>query len=248
MDGVVPAAGRGTRLRPRTDEIPKCLLSVAGKPILERCFERLLAAGVDRLVVVVGYCAGDVIAWFGDQFREVPIRYVHQADRNGLAHALLQAAPVVDDDFLLLNGDNVLEGDLSRLVERHRATDSVATALVERVSLDRARDTGVFELEDDRVVGMVEKPDSPPSRLVSAGCYAFSTEIFDACRLLRPGDRGEYELSDAIDVLIAAGATVETVELDGWRINVNTQADIKAASARLSEATDVDSQDTEGPE
>lgn len=247
MEGVVPAAGRGTRLRPRTDETPKCLLTVAGKPILQRCFEHLLSAGVDQLVVVVGYRAGDVISRFGNQFRDVPIRYVHQSEPEGLAHALLQAEPVVDNDFLLMNGDNVLEGDLSRLEKRHRRTDSVATALVDRVSFDRARETGVFEVEGERVVGMVEKPDDPPSRLVSAGCYAFSPEVFDACRLLRPGDRGEYELSDAIDVLLTAGATVETVELDGWRKNVNTQGDIEAASARLSETTDLNPLDTEGP-
>lgn len=238
MDGVVPAAGRGTRLQPRTNETPKCLLPVAGKPILERCFEHLLEAGVDSLVVVVGYRSGDVISRFGNRFREVPIRYVHQPEQKGLAHALLQAAPVVDDEFLLMNCDNVLDGDLSNLRKRHQASDAPATALVERVSPDRARKTGVFEVEDGRVIGMVEKPDNPPSRLVSAGSYAFSPEIFDACRLLRPGDRGEYELSDAIDVLLAAGASVETVKLDGWRTNVNTQADLDVATARVSKDGD----------
>lgn len=235
MQAVVPAAGEGTRLRPLTDDRPKGLVEVDGEPLLTRLFDRLLAVGVEEFVVVVGYRGGDVVAHYGDAYRGVPVRYVHQRERKGLAHALLQADPHVEDDFLLVNGDNVFDANanLGDVVARHRETGAAATALAERVSEADARETGVFEVDEGRVVGMVEKPDDPPSRLVSAGCYAFSPAVFEACRLVRPSERGEYELSDAVDVLLAAGAGVDVVELEGWRVNVNTPEDVERAADRL---------------
>jgi len=86
-----------------------------------------------------------------------------------------------------------------------------------------------------RVRRIVEKPDEPPSRLSTTGWYVLPEEISAALELCRPSDRGEYELADAISVLAAAGATVETVPLDGWRVNINRPADIDRAEQLLDE-------------
>lgn len=83
--------------------------------------------------------------------------------------------------------------------------------------------------------GLVEKPEEPPSRLVTTGCYLLPAEIFEVCRLLRPSERGEYELSDAVGVLVRAGATVEPVRYDGRRCNVNTPGDVEQAAELLEE-------------
>jgi dTDP-glucose pyrophosphorylase len=233
MQAVVPAAGEGTRLRPLTADRPKGLVEVAGKPLLTHAFETLGALGVSELVVVVGYRGEDVRAYYGDTFEGIPITYVHQPERRGLADALLCAQPHVDGDFLVYNADNVCRANLDAVVQRHRETEADVTSLVEDVSRDRAAAGGVFETEGDAVVGLVEKPDDPPSTLVPRGFYAFSERIFSACRLVTPAHTGEYELSDAVDLLIYAGRRVETVELEGWCHNVNTQADCEAVAERL---------------
>lgn len=235
MKAVVPTAGAGTRLRPLTESRPKGLIEVAGTPILSRCFERLLDAGVDELIVVVGYRAADVVEYYGDSFQGIPVTYVHQGERRGLGDAVLRAEPFVDEAFVVLNGDNVVGTDLGDLLERQRADGVDATMLVEEASESEARTTGVAELTDGRVTGLVEKPDEPPSTVVSAGCYVLPPAVFHALQLARPGDRGELELTAAVDLLAAAGMTVEPVRYDGWRVNVNTPADVELAERKLRE-------------
>jgi glucose-1-phosphate thymidylyltransferase len=234
MHGVVLAAGEGTRMRPLTDDRPKGLVTVGDQPLLSHCFDALLAVGVDRLVVVVGYRGADVVARYGDRYDGAPVEYVRQDDRLGLAHALRQALPVVDGEFVVMNGDNVCRANLEAVLERHRETDAAATLLVESVTREQARETGVVETDaEGRVTGLIEKPDDPPSTLVSRGFYAFGSEIGPACRLVTPSERGEYELPDAVDLLCAAGHRVETVELEGWCHNVNEPADRARVEARL---------------
>jgi len=234
MDGVVLAAGEGTRMRPLTADKPKGLVEVAGKPLLTHCFDTLLSVGVDRLVVVVGYRGDDIVSRYGDQYRDAPIAYVRQDDQLGLAHALEQARSAVDGTFVALNGDNVCRANLAAAVERHRETDASATLLVEDVSRAEAGTTGVVTTDrEGRVTGLVEKPSDPPSTLVTRGFFVFDPAIGHACALTLPSERGEYELPDAVDLLLSAGHRVEAVELDGWCHNVNEPADIDAVEDRL---------------
>ena len=233
MQGVVPAAGEGTRLRPLTADMPKGMVEVAGKPLLTHVFETLLDAGVTELVVAVGYEMDSIVGHYGDEFRGVPVTYVHQREQKGLAHAVLQAEPHVDGQFVVLNGDNVFGEGIGAAVERAAEPEVDATLLVEEVTPEAARDTGVVEVEAGRVTSLVEKPEDPPSQLVTTGCYVLPAEVFEACRLLRPSERGEYELSDAVGVLVHAGATVEVVRYDGERCNVNESGDVRRATELL---------------
>ncbi|WP_336336518.1 sugar phosphate nucleotidyltransferase [Haloarcula brevis] len=234
MDGVVLAAGEGTRMRPLTADKPKGLVEVAGRPLVTHCFETLLSVGVDHLVVVVGYRGDDIVARYGDQYRGTPIAYVRQDERLGLAHALEQARTAVDGTFVVLNGDNVCRANVGEALDRHRATDASATLLVEDVSRAEARSTGVVTTDGEgRVTGLVEKPADPPSTLVTRGFFVFDPAIGHACALTRPSERGEYELPDAIDLLLSAGHRVEAVELDGWCHNVNEPGDVAAVERRL---------------
>jgi dTDP-glucose pyrophosphorylase len=234
MDGVVLAAGEGTRMRPLTADKPKGLVEVAGEPLLTHCFDTLLSVGVDRLVVVIGYRGDDIESRYGDQYRDAPITYVWQDERLGLAHALKQARSAVGGTFVVLNGDNVCRANLDAAIERHRETDASATLLVEDVSRAEARTTGVVTTDDEgRVTGLVEKPSDPPSTLVTRGFFVFDPAIGHACALTRPSERGEYELPDAVDLLLSAGHRVEAVELGGWCHNVNEPSDIDAVEERL---------------
>ncbi|WP_066414402.1 sugar phosphate nucleotidyltransferase [Halorubrum aethiopicum] len=228
MDAVIPAAGRGSRLGELTDDRPKGLVEVAGRPLLAHVLETSVEAGADELVVIVGYEAGRIVDRFGDAFEGVPITYVHQRERKGLGHAVLQAEPHVDGTFLLVNGDNVFAESVEPAVAAVEGADAVLA--VEETSPAVARTTGVIETDEaGRVKGIVEKPDDPSSTLVTTGCYVLPEDVFHACALCRPSAEGEYQLSEAVGLLVRAGYDVATVRL-GERVNVNAPADVERAA------------------
>jgi glucose-1-phosphate thymidylyltransferase len=215
MKAVVLAAGKGTRLRPLTDEKPKALVRVAGRPLLDHVFEQLIGVGISEFVVVVGYRKQQIIDRYEDAYQGVPITYAHQREQRGLAHALLQAEPYVDAEV-------------------------DAAFLVEEVPLSEAQRYGVCRTnERGEIVEVVEKPEDPPSNTVMTGFYTFSTAVFHACHLVQPSDRGEYELTDTIDLLLQSGRTIDAIPLDGWRVDVGYPEDRNRVEGRL-EASDED--------
>jgi glucose-1-phosphate thymidylyltransferase long form len=237
MQAVVLAAGEGTRLRPLTEDKPKGMVEVAGKPILTYCFEHLVELGAEKLVVIVGYRKQNIISHYGDEFEGVPITYAHQREQNGLAHALLKAEEHVDDDFMLMLGDNIFQANLQDVVSRQQEDRADAAFLVEEVEWEEASRYGVCDTNDyGEIEEVVEKPDDPPSNLVMTGFYTFSPAIFHACKLVQPSDRGEYELSDAVDLLIKSGRTIDAIPMEGWRTDIGYPEDRDEAERRLQEA------------
>ena len=234
MQSVVLAAGKGTRLHPLTEDKPKGMVEVNGVPLLTHVFEQLASINVDELVVVVGYRKENIISHFGDEFQGIPITYAHQRKQEGLAHALLTAEEHIDDDFVLMLGDNVFDANLQGVVDRQRENHTDAAFLVEEVPQKEASRYGVCDTNrDGKIVDVVEKPEDPPSNLVMTGFYTFTPAIFHACKLVQPSNRGEYELSEAIDLLIESGRTIDAVRLDGWRIDVGYPEDRDRAEQRL---------------
>ena len=234
MDAVVLAAGEGTRLRPLTEDKPKGMVEVDGDPILTHCFEQLVALGAEQLVVVVGYMKEKIIQYYGDEFDGVPITYTHQREQNGLAHALLTTEEHVDGDFMLLLGDNIFRANLEDVVRRHSEERTDAAFLVEEVPWEEATRYGVCDTNKyGEIVEVIEKPDDPPTNLVMTGFYTFTPAIFHACHLVQPSHRDEYELSDAVDLLLQSGRTIDAIGLDGWRIDVGYPEDRDEAERRL---------------
>ncbi len=234
MQAVVPAAGEGTRLRPLTADTPKGLVTIAGQPLLTYCFETLAALEVTEIIVIIGYRGEDIIDYYGETFRDIPLSYARQPEPNGLADALLTAEELVEDDFVVHHGDNIFDANTRELVARHQSVAPAATLLVDEVSRQKARQTGVCRIDETgELTGFVEKPENPPSRLTLTGFFVFSPRIFHACHLVTPSARGEYELTDAIDLLLAAGHPIETVSLAGWRQNINTPKDRDTAATYL---------------
>ncbi len=237
MKAVVLAAGKGTRLRPLTEDKPKGMVEVDEKPLLTHCFEQLADLGADEFVVVVGYMKEVIIEHYGDAFDGIPITYAHQREQNGLAHALLTVEEYVDDDFMLMLGDNIFNANLSDVVRRQREDRADAAFLVEEVPWEEAGRYGVCETNAyGEITDVVEKPDEPTSNLVMTGFYTFTPEIFHACHLVQPSNRGEYEISEAIDLLIRSGRTIDAIQIDGWRIDVGYPEDRDEAEKRLQDA------------
>ncbi len=236
MQAVVLAAGKGTRLRPLTDDKPKGLVEVAGKPILTHCFDNLIELGADELYVVVGYEKEQIIGFFGDSYRDVPITYTHQREQLGLAHALLTVEEHITDDFMLILGDNIFQANLGDVINRQFEDRADAAFLVEEVPWEEASRYGVCDTNEyGEIIEVIEKPEEPPTNLVMTGFYTFTPAIFHACHLVQPSNRGEFELSEAIDLLIHSGRTIDAIRMEGWRIDVGYPEDRDEAERRLTE-------------
>ncbi len=234
MDAVVLAAGEGTRLRPLTEDKPKGMVEVAGKPILTHCFDQLVELGADELIVVVGYRKEQIIEHYGDEFEGVPITYTHQREQRGLAHALLSVEEHISDDFMLMLGDNIFDANLRDVVRRQREDRADAAFLVESVPWEEAGRYGVCDTNDyGEIVSVVEKPEDPPTNLVMTGFYTFTPAIFHAAHLVQPSNRGEYEISEAIDLLLQSGRTIDAIRMDGWRVDIGYPEDRDRAEELL---------------
>lgn len=234
MKAVVLAAGEGSRLRPLTEETPKPLIAINGTPLLSYVFETLVDLALTEIVVVVGYRSDDIIRYYGDAFRGVPLRFSEQSAMDGLAHAVLAAEPHVDDDFIVTFGDVVFGTSLQPCVDHHQAMSPAATLLTKDVSKGEAERSGVVETDENGTIErVVEKPHESTSTLALPGFFVFAPTIFDACANVQPSERGEYELLDAIEGLREAGHSIALYEASGWHINVNTPTDLRQAAERL---------------
>ncbi len=196
-------------MRPLTYTKPKVMLPVANKPILQHVVESLAKAGIDEVVLVVGYREETVRRFFGDEFSGVRIRYVSQRKQLGTAHALLSAEHLLNDRFMMLNGDAIVfQDDLKNLVNEENA---IAVCEVQN-----PRDFGVVELEDGIVRRIIEKPEKPPSNLINAGIYVFTREIVDYLKKTPLSVRGEYEITDSITMAIEGSMDFKAVKIERW--------------------------------
>jgi glucose-1-phosphate thymidylyltransferase len=232
VKGLVLAGGAGTRLRPITHTGAKQLVPVANKPILFYGLEDLAAAGVREVGVIVGDTADEIRAAVGDGSAfGLDVTYLPQDAPRGLAHCVLIARDYLgDDDFVMYLGDNLLRGGVAACVtafeaERQAARnprlgDHDSRPPAAQVLLARVPDPqrfGVAVLDDrGEVVGLVEKPEVPPSDLALVGVYLFDVHIHEAVRAIKPSARGELEITEAIQWLIDAGLRVTHQVLEGW--------------------------------
>ena len=238
MYGVVLAAGRGTRMRPLTDRRPKPLLPVGDRSLLERVFDTAVDV-VDEFVVVTGYRGEAIRERIGDSYGDHPVHYVEQAEALGTAHAVAQAEPVVDDDFLVLNGDVVVDASLPRALAD---ADGTAVAATE---VDDPRAYGVLSTADDgSLAGIVEKPDDPPTTLANVGCYAFEPAVFEYIDRTPESERGEYEITTTIDLLLDDGHRIDVAPYEGTWLDVGRPWELlKANELALAEVDESDDSD-----
>ncbi len=205
---VILAAGEGQRLRPFTVTKPKTMLSIAGKPILQYVIESLAQNGIRNIIVVVGYRREQIFDYMGDgeQFG-VKIVYITQERQLGTAHALIQAKDAVENEFLVLPGDNLIEADtIAQFV-----TVKPNAILVKKV--DNTTRYGVVATEGDAVRNIVEKPDEAESNIVNTGIYAFTREIFNFA------DAG-LGIPDVLNSMLAEGYAISAQETDGTWLDV----------------------------
>ncbi len=221
---VILVAGASTRTRPLTDHRPKPLIPLLGQPLLAHILDELVGL-VDRVTLVVGYRAEQIMATFGDAFRGMQIRYVPQTEINGTAGALLVAEPI-DEPFFLLYGDNLI--DRADVIGVSQSRYAVAGL---RVPDPRA--FGILDTRDGLVQRIIEKPPAPPpDALANPGIYHLDPAVFPLLRQITPSPRGELELTDLI-ALLAARAPVACHICVGHWIPVGTPWDALLAARFL---------------
>jgi glucose-1-phosphate thymidylyltransferase len=208
MKGVILAAGKGSRLYPITHHIPKPLLPLGNRMTLEYAFDRLKEIGVREVCVVVGENEDAMRAALGtgEQFG-LSLSYARQPEPKGLAHAVSFTKDFVgDDSFVLYLGDAIYSHGLADLAQKFVDTGCANLNVVKPV--EDPRRFGVANVDGDRITKLVEKPAEPESNLAMAGLYFFGPEIWSVLPDLQPSARGEFEITDAIQMLVDRGDDV----------------------------------------
>lgn len=225
MKAVILAAGRSTRTYPLTIARPKPLLPLLNSPLLGYNL-KILSPIVEGFVLVVGYYADMIKAVFGKRYRGVSIEYAYQKDQLGTADAVLAAKEFVEDDFLLLNGDDIYgANDLKAVAEaRGNVVLGVEVADVSRF--------GILVTEGARLTDIAEKPDTPVTGLVNAGLFRLTPGVFDYLSRVEASPRGEFEFVDAVTAL-ASDLVVEIIKSTGGFLSIGSPADLLKAQKAL---------------
>jgi NDP-sugar pyrophosphorylase family protein len=230
VQGVILAAGKGSRLHPITLRRSKAMVPILGRPLVERVMEDLYANGVRDFILVVSPDDRDIVRYFRrESTLDADVRFVYQVERLGMADALRRAVPLLESDFILSACDNLTSaeyvGQMLAAWESEPRPNAVLSLMP--VSRDRISSTGIVELDGEWVTRIVEKPspDEAPSNVSSLPLYCFGHAVLDYLPEVQLSPRGEYELQDAIQMLVERQGRVRGVFVER-RLTVTGPADL----------------------
>lgn len=216
MKAIIPVAGKGTRMRPHTFAHPKVLLPVAGKPMISYIIDNLVQNNVTDIIFIIGYMGEQIEEFIKKKYLSINSYFVNQEEMLGLGHAISLAENLVDEDeevFIVL-GDTLFEVDFAQML-----STKYSNLGVKHVE-DPSR-FGVAVVEKGFITHLVEKPKEPVSNLALVGLYYIkeSNLLFESIREIIQNDirtKGEYQLTDALQIMIRKGAQFVPFEIDGW--------------------------------
>lgn len=229
--GVVLAAGKGSRIQPLNLYMPKPLLPVCNKPIIQYQLQDMARIGVEDVIIVVGHLKEEIISYFGNgSFLGLRIRYVEQREALGIAHAVAQLENEVDSPFILFLGDIFLVPKNLQAMERmfwERRAGAVLAVKREKNPEYIRRNFAVILHASGTVTRVIEKPRYLTNNLKGCGVYIFDLAIFDAIRRTpRTAQRDEYEITNSIQILIDDGYPVYPAEVIDWDMNITFACDL----------------------
>ncbi|WP_340818828.1 bifunctional sugar-1-phosphate nucleotidylyltransferase/acetyltransferase [Methanolobus sp. WCC4] len=234
MKVVILAAGEGTRMRPLTASKPKVMLPIANKPMMEHTIDAAVKAGVKDFLIVTGYREDAIKDHFGDGSEfGINVEYVRQEQQLGTANAIGCAKGFVEGHFIVLNGDMLVSTEhISHLLSR------TEDAIISVKEVDEPSHFGVIETDGEKVTRIIEKPKNPPTNLANAGIYLFGDVIFDYIDRTGKSQRGEYEITDSLQMMIDDGLAVGYELLTSDWIDIGRPWDMLDANKVLLENID----------
>ena len=230
MQAVILAAGKGSRLHPITTNRSKAMLPILGKPIVERVMEHISASGIADFILVVSPDDYQITRYFRRESQlEADVRFVYQPQRLGMADALRCAAPLIEADFMLSACDNLTSpqhvANLLAIWRQPPRPNAVLTLM--QVPPEQVPNSGVVALDGDTIVRIVEKPrlQDAPSHIASLPLYCLPHSLLGYLSEVQPSPRGEYELQDAIQLLIQRQGKVRGLAVAA-RLTLTSPADL----------------------
>ena len=212
---IVPLAGKGTRLLPLTKRVPKPLVQVAGRPVMDYVMDKVRGLDVDELIVITGHLKDVVEKYIVKQY-DIPARFVEQKTLDGTAGAIDLARPYVDGPVLIIFVDTLFDADLSIV------KDTDADGILWAKEVEDYQRFGVI-VTDERgyMTRIVEKPSTPISKLANIGLYYIRDwkTLFDGIADVKrgpPGKGGEFYLTDAFQYMVDRGKKLVVGEVGGW--------------------------------
>jgi glucose-1-phosphate thymidylyltransferase len=230
MKGLLLAGGHGTRLRPLTFTGNKHMLPIANKPMLYYGLKHLIEANIREIGIILGPIGEGVVNHFKDgSIYGVKITYIDQPEPKGLAHAIMVAQDfLADDSFVMYLGDNLLKQGVRPQIRQFKETNADFTGAV--MEIEDPSPYGVVVMRDSVPVKVVEKPKELISNLALIGVYVFSKRVHQVLSQLKPSARGEYEITDTIQLLIDQGAKVNIQKVEGWWKDTGKPQDLLTAN------------------
>ena len=211
MKALIPVAGHGSRLAPHTLFIQKCLLPVAGKPVLEHIIDKLINIDIEEITLIIGHL-GNQVREFCKKIDKVKFSFIEQEKRLGLGHAIYMGLEKSEEPVLIVLGDAILELDYNKLISSQSSS----------IGVDRVEDPerfGIAELLGGRIIKVVEKPINSSSNLAMIGIYYISSQnaLINGIEHIMKNEirtNDEYQLTDAFTVMIKDGHYFSAFEID----------------------------------
>lgn len=223
MDVILPVAGFGSRLRPHTWSKPKPLVTVAGKAMIAHVLDRIMPIDPGKIIFITGYLGDQIEAWARENYPQTELVFVEQPEMLGQSDAIYRTRAHVSDDALMIYPDALFEADFSGLEDRN--LDGVAFTM----HVDDPSAYGIAVVEDGRVTRVVEKPSEPVSNEALIGIYYFRkmADVYSAIEEQVKREiktKGEYYLTDAIQIMLERGAVFGIEQIDIWQDCGNVDA------------------------
>ncbi len=225
MRCIIPAAGRGTRLRPHTHTKPKALLSLGNKPIISYILDGILEAKINDIVIIVGYEKEKLIDYVNLTYKDkCNITFVDQKQRKGLGHAIYSVNEFLDDEPVLIAlGDSLYENSFSFMIDEFNKFSNLSGMItVKSVSNPEAYGNVIIEEGSNYIKNLEEKPLNPKSSLAITGVYLIRDTLSlrdilsDMVKSNHLGAGGEIQLTDALQIMIEKGAKLGIIDSGRW--------------------------------
>ncbi len=216
MRAVIPVAGLGSRLRPHTYYLPKVLLNVAGKPILSHILDSLIASGITKATIITGHHADEVEKFVRNNYGSLEVDFVQQSEALGLGHAIWSASSTfTDEPILIVLGDTIFDTNLNEIIQTRKSTIGIHP-------VDNPSRFGVVITDTEGIIQqLVEKPELPISNLAIVGIYLINetrllVESLNELLQRNIQTRGEFQLTDALQLMIGKGIKFTTYSVERW--------------------------------